>query len=156
MSGMTLIVKNMARLVVGFVALYGLYIIASGHAAPGGGFSGGVVIMAGVILLVLAFGGDATRELTAEWRCQWISGLAALLLVVALTVKFLVPGVLPEGPARAIAFVVNDSVFAAMVAAGLVGLFLGLVVATRQAMPGLRRRGEEDAQTRGRGDAERR
>ncbi len=49
MKGMTLIVRNTARLVSAFVMLYALYVAATGHMAPGGGFTGGVIIMAGVV-----------------------------------------------------------------------------------------------------------
>ena len=36
MGGMSLIVKNITRLVAGFIALFGAYIVLYGHLTPGG------------------------------------------------------------------------------------------------------------------------
>ena len=41
---------------VPFIILFGVYIILNGHISPGGGFSGGAVIGAGLILYSIAFG----------------------------------------------------------------------------------------------------
>jgi multicomponent Na+:H+ antiporter subunit B len=62
MSGMTPIVKVVARIVGGFVFLFGCYIILYGHLSPGGGFAGGAVLAAGFMLLRLAFGTTAKQE----------------------------------------------------------------------------------------------
>jgi len=53
---MSLIVKTVARLVTGFIILFGFYLVIYGHITPGGGFSGGVVIALALILTLLAFG----------------------------------------------------------------------------------------------------
>ena len=50
MKGMTLVVKAIARIVGGFIFLYGCYIVLYGHLSPGGGFAGGAFIAAGLIL----------------------------------------------------------------------------------------------------------
>lgn len=52
------IVKYTALLLVPAIILFGIYIILNGHLSPGGGFSGGAVIGAGLILFNLAFGPD--------------------------------------------------------------------------------------------------
>jgi len=62
MKGMTLIVKQVTKLVVGFILLYSVYLILFGHLSPGGGFVGGVTLACGLILLVLAFGKDFFNE----------------------------------------------------------------------------------------------
>ncbi|MCP4708945.1 MAG: hypothetical protein GY869_09995 [Planctomycetes bacterium] len=56
--GMTIIVKQVTKLVVGFILLYSIYLILFGHLSPGGGFVGGVTMACGFILIVLAFGKD--------------------------------------------------------------------------------------------------
>ena len=38
------------------ILLYGMYIVLNGHLSPGGGFSGGAVMGAGLILYLNAFG----------------------------------------------------------------------------------------------------
>ncbi len=51
-----LVVKTIARIFTPFIQVYGLYVIAHGHYSPGGGFQGGVILAASIILLALAFG----------------------------------------------------------------------------------------------------
>ncbi|RLB71771.1 MAG: Na(+)/H(+) antiporter subunit B [Deltaproteobacteria bacterium] len=51
-----LIVKTIVRIFTPFIQIYGLYVIAHGHYSPGGGFQGGVILAASIILLALAFG----------------------------------------------------------------------------------------------------
>lgn len=50
------IVRCTAFMLVPAIILFGIYIILNGHLSPGGGFSGGAVIGAGLILFSLAFG----------------------------------------------------------------------------------------------------
>jgi len=65
--GMSLIVKTIARWVVGFIFLYGIYTMVYGHLTPGGGFAGGVILACAYILIMLAYGrGFAFRNL--DWR----------------------------------------------------------------------------------------
>lgn len=49
------VTKIVARALIPFVQVYGLYIILFGDVSPGGGFAGGVVLAAGFILYRLAF-----------------------------------------------------------------------------------------------------
>lgn len=46
----SLILKEVNRFTVAFILLYGIYVILHGHLSPGGGFAGGTVISAGMIL----------------------------------------------------------------------------------------------------------
>jgi len=55
-SGMTLIVKTVTRITLGFILLYGIYVAVNGHKAPGGGFAGGVIIALSFAHIMLAFG----------------------------------------------------------------------------------------------------
>lgn len=57
-----LILRKIAFILTPLVFLFGLYIILNGHLSPGGGFSGGAMIGAGLILYVGAFGVDKTRR----------------------------------------------------------------------------------------------
>ncbi len=143
MKGMTPIVRNVASLISGFVMLYGLYVVSTGHLAPGGGFAGGVIMMAGVVMLMLAFGGDRGRELLAEKRCHMLDGSGALAFaLIALFGLFLggfFKNFLPQGKVHELfsggTILASNIAIGLKVAAGLVGIFLALVLATRQAMP---------------------
>lgn len=50
----SLILKEVNRFTVAFILLYGIYVILHGHLSPGGGFAGGTVISAGMILYKFA------------------------------------------------------------------------------------------------------
>ncbi|MBR0082266.1 MAG: hypothetical protein IJP98_05970 [Clostridia bacterium] len=50
------IVTTAASILVPIIVLFGLYVILNGHLGPGGGFSGGAIIGAGLILYAVAFG----------------------------------------------------------------------------------------------------
>ncbi|MBW2568218.1 MAG: Na(+)/H(+) antiporter subunit B [Deltaproteobacteria bacterium] len=50
------IVKTVSRLLIPFMQVYALYVIAHGHYSPGGGFQGGVILAAALILLAITFG----------------------------------------------------------------------------------------------------
>jgi len=59
---MSIIVKAIARMMVGFIFMYGLYIIVHGHLTPGGGFAGGCIVAGAFALLYLAHGRDEAKE----------------------------------------------------------------------------------------------
>ncbi|NVM57303.1 MAG: sodium:proton antiporter, partial [Desulfobacterales bacterium] len=46
-----LIIKTVCRLLIPFIQLFALYVIAHGHHSPGGGFQGGVILGASIMLL---------------------------------------------------------------------------------------------------------
>ena len=50
-----LIVKTTCRLIIPFIQIFALYVIAHGHHSPGGGFQGGVIFGASMILYAIAF-----------------------------------------------------------------------------------------------------
>lgn len=49
------IVRLTSRLLVPFIQIYGIYIILHGHLSPGGGFSGGAIFGASLVLLAVSF-----------------------------------------------------------------------------------------------------
>ncbi|HDH98743.1 MAG TPA: Na(+)/H(+) antiporter subunit B [Deltaproteobacteria bacterium] len=49
-----LIIKTGCRILIPFVQLFALYVIAHGHHSPGGGFQGGVILGASIILLAIS------------------------------------------------------------------------------------------------------
>jgi multicomponent Na+:H+ antiporter subunit B len=57
-----LIVRTVTRIVVPFLQLYGIYVVLHGHLSPGGGFSGGAILGASMVLCTLAFGLEKTEK----------------------------------------------------------------------------------------------
>jgi multisubunit Na+/H+ antiporter MnhB subunit len=101
MKGMSLIVRTITRLLVGFILVYGAHIVLYGHLTPGGGFAGGVMLACALILLVLAFGKEAALDIVSEnaasaWDC--IGALLFLLIaLLGLTGGYFFRNVLDKG-----------------------------------------------------------
>ena len=72
------ILQKTAVILVPIVLLTGIYVVLNGHLSPGGGFSGGAIMGAGLILYVSAFGFDKTRRFFTQKTYQRIV-LCALL-----------------------------------------------------------------------------
>lgn len=56
------ILQTVARILVPPIVIFGIYVILGGHLGPGGGFSGGAIIGAGLILYLNAFGFAKTER----------------------------------------------------------------------------------------------
>jgi len=73
-----IILQKTAVILVPIVLLTGVYVVLNGHLSPGGGFSGGAIMGAGLILYVTAFGFAKMRTFFTYKTYQGIV-LAALL-----------------------------------------------------------------------------
>lgn len=60
------ILQGTAFVLCPIIFIFGIYIILNGHLSPGGGFSGGAIIGAGLILYVSAFGFRKTQRFFDE------------------------------------------------------------------------------------------
>ena len=68
-----LILQTAARILVPVIVIFGIYVILAGHLGPGGGFSGGAVIGAGLILYLNAFGFAKTEKFFTAKTYKWMS-----------------------------------------------------------------------------------
>lgn len=82
MSGMTVIVKTITRLIAAFIFLYGVYIVLHGHLTPGGGFAGGVIIAASFVLLILSFGTLEMKEKASYAFGSIFESIGGLLFIL--------------------------------------------------------------------------
>ncbi len=57
-----LILQTVTRILFPTIVIFGIYVILGGHLGPGGGFSGGAIIGAGLILYLNAFGFEKTER----------------------------------------------------------------------------------------------
>ena len=60
------ILQGVAFILCPIIFIFGIYIILNGHLSPGGGFSGGSIMGAGLILYVAAFGFNKTQRFFDE------------------------------------------------------------------------------------------
>ena len=74
-----IIIKTLARVLVPFILLYALYVIIHGHHSPGGGFQGGVILGASLVLLVITHGLKDTQKRISEKSVALFSSLGVLI-----------------------------------------------------------------------------
>lgn len=72
-----LILKTVAKILVPPIIIFGIYVILCGHLGPGGGFSGGAIIGAGLILYLNAFGFAKTERFFSA-KTYKLTGFTAL------------------------------------------------------------------------------
>jgi len=67
------ILKQMGRILLPAVMMYGIYVVLNGHLSPGGGFSGGTVLGCGLILAALILGEERMEQLLPHSRLTVLS-----------------------------------------------------------------------------------
>ena len=65
------ILQFAAKLLVPIILLFGFYVVMNGHITPGGGFSGGAIMGAGLILYLNAFGFKKTERFFTYNTYRW-------------------------------------------------------------------------------------
>ena len=73
-----LIVKTIVRWVIPFIQLFGVYVVLYGHVSFGGGFSGGALIGASLILHAITFGLKASQKIMPHSLSQWFESMGIL------------------------------------------------------------------------------
>lgn len=74
-----LIIKVTCRMIIPFIQLFGLYVIAHGHHSPGGGFQGGVILGASMILFAISHDLRTTRKRISEKTAAILSTTGVLI-----------------------------------------------------------------------------
>ena len=67
------ILQLAARVLVPIVLLYGIYVVLNGHLSPGGGFSGGAIMGAALILYLNAFGFEKASKIFTFKTFRWVT-----------------------------------------------------------------------------------
>lgn len=80
-GGMTLIVKTVTRLTLGFILLYGIYIALNGHMGPGGGFAGGVIVALSLVHVMLAFGKEMSLTRMHAYTLRIVMAIGAIIFL---------------------------------------------------------------------------
>ncbi|MBP3890571.1 MAG: hypothetical protein J6D29_00155 [Solobacterium sp.] len=74
-----------------FIILYGIYIVLNGHLSPGGGFSGGAIIGAGLVLNHLVFGQEFSEKFINVNKCKKLMA-GGLFVYIALKTYSILTG----------------------------------------------------------------
>lgn len=101
------ILQLVATFLVPIIIIFGIYIILNGHLGPGGGFSGGAVIGAGLVLYVNAFGFAKTERFFTEKTYKWVCFFSLSFYCLAKSYSFYtganqLHSVIPKGTPGAI------------------------------------------------------
>ena len=100
------VLRVMAKLLIPFILLFGLYVQMHGDYGPGGGFQAGVIIAAALILYAIVFDVGPARRVAPMWVLVALSCIGVLLYagVGVATMfaggQFLEYGVLAHDPAH--------------------------------------------------------
>jgi multicomponent Na+:H+ antiporter subunit B len=87
----TVVIQTIARILVPFVQLFGLYVIIHGPVSPGGGFQGGVIVGASMILLALSYD-LSTAEARASHKIRIAMDSTGALLFAGIGLLSLLAG----------------------------------------------------------------
>ena len=66
------IVAPMCRFLIPVILVFGIYILLNGHLSPGGGFSGGAILAAGLMLFAMVWGDAAASAVLRPRRLQTV------------------------------------------------------------------------------------
>ena len=114
------IVDGVVRVIVPFIQIFALYVISHGHYGPGGGFQGGVILAASMMLLRLSLGEQDEHRRFSPTAAAALASIgilvyaAAGVVPMALGGEFLdysnlpVPG-LPEPELRSLGILVVET-----------------------------------------------
>ncbi|MBT8357343.1 MAG: Na(+)/H(+) antiporter subunit B [Deltaproteobacteria bacterium] len=81
-----LIVRTTCRMIIPFIQIFALYVIAHGHHSPGGGFQGGVILGASLVLFAIVFN---LRLAIKQMGEKWVTFMGALGVSIYVGTGFL-------------------------------------------------------------------
>ncbi|MGH7846067.1 MAG: MnhB domain-containing protein [Candidatus Binatia bacterium] len=79
----TPVVEGVARFLVPFIQIFALYVITHGHYGPGGGFQGGVILAASMMLLRLSLGEEVEHRRFSPALASVVAAVGMLIYMVA-------------------------------------------------------------------------
>jgi multicomponent Na+:H+ antiporter subunit B len=75
------VVEGVSSFLVPFIQIFALYVITHGHYGPGGGFQGGVILAASMMLLRLALGEDYEHRRISPRACALVATVGMLVYI---------------------------------------------------------------------------
>ena len=82
------ILQKITFLLFPIIVIFGIYVILNGHISPGGGFSGGAIIGAGLILYANAFSFEKLNRFFTEKTYKWVSFASLAFYCLAKSYSF--------------------------------------------------------------------
>jgi multicomponent Na+:H+ antiporter subunit B len=94
------VVAFVIRLTAPFIAIFGAFVIFKGHVTPGGGFQGGVILGALLMLLSVVMGRGARAPLIPVPLARWLQASAPLAFTAVAGLGLALTGTLLGYPAE--------------------------------------------------------
>lgn len=94
------VVDYVIRVLGPFIAVFALFVIVNGHVLPGGGFQGGVLLGAMLILLSLVLGAEPVAGVFSVRHWAWLRAAGVMVFTVIALIGLLVTGQLFGLPAE--------------------------------------------------------
>lgn len=82
------ILQSITKILMPFILIFGIYVVLNGHISPGGGFSGGAILGAGLILYLSAFGYEETHRIISEKLVKRLTFVALTFYCLAKSYSF--------------------------------------------------------------------
>lgn len=73
------VLRVIAKLLIPFILVFGLYVQFHGDFGPGGGFQAGVIIAAAIIFHALIYGLSTTRRIVPDWLVETLVALGIVI-----------------------------------------------------------------------------
>ena len=83
-----IILQKVTAVLFPIIVIFGIYVILNGHLSPGGGFSGGAIIGAALILYTNVYGFEKTEKFFTEKTYKWVSFSALTFYCLAKSYSF--------------------------------------------------------------------
>ncbi len=74
-----LVIRTTCRMIIPFIQIFALYVIAHGHHSPGGGFQGGVILGASLVLFAIGFNLRLALKQISEKRTAFFGALGVFI-----------------------------------------------------------------------------
>lgn len=82
------ILQKCSLILIPIIVVFGIYVVLNGHISPGGGFSGGALLGAGLILYLNAFGFEKTEKFMNAKVVKTVTLVALLVYCLAKSYSF--------------------------------------------------------------------
>ena len=128
------VVAFIIRLTAPFIAAFGAFVIFKGHVSPGGGFQGGVILGALLMLLSLVLGRGPEQPLIPVPLARWLQAAAPLAFAAVGMLGLVLTGALlgyPAEPAQQLLRELMMVVLELGIGIGGGAIILGLFLAMR-------------------------
>jgi len=128
------VVAFIVRLTAPFIAIFGAFVIFKGHVSPGGGFQGGVILGALLMLLSVVMGRGMQAPLVPVRLARWLQASAPLAFAGVACLGLALTGTLlgyPAAPEMALVRELMMIVLELGIGIGGAAIILGLFLAMR-------------------------